>query len=146
MVEQLSDDLRAHVKELELPKSPVLFDAGRLIHLATPMRGQLLPGGSVTGIILAIAPTAAVSGVPRVNALEMLRVMEPYRGYYAGIAGITDPYGDGEIYLTIRGGRVHEGALDLVAGAGIVSDSDIDAEIAEIEAKFDVVSRALGTQ
>ncbi|WP_298337938.1 chorismate-binding protein [Ferrimicrobium sp.] len=143
MVEQLQDDLSGYVKELDMPRAPVLFDAGRLIHLATPMRGQLLPGANLVSVVLAIAPTAAVSGVPRTTALEMLAQIEPSRGMYAGIIGITDPFGDGEVYLAIRGASAYQGTLGLVAGAGIVADSQADAEVAEIEAKFDVVTRAL---
>ncbi|MHB1520182.1 MAG: chorismate-binding protein [Ferrimicrobium sp.] len=146
MVEQLSDDLRPFVKEIDMPKHPVLFDAGRLIHLATPMRGQLLPGGSLADVVLAIAPTAAVSGVPRALAFEMLRELESFRGAYAGIIGISDPFGDGEVYLAIRGAQAADGYLELIAGAGIVADSTVGAEIAEIEAKFDVVTRALGAR
>jgi isochorismate synthase len=146
MVEQLCDDLGGFVKELDRPARPILFDAGRLIHLATPMRGQLLPGVTLSGVLLAIAPTAAVSGVPRTNAIEMLREMEVFRGKYAGIVGLTDPFGDGEVYLSIRGATIVDDHLDLVAGAGIVADSLVDAEIAEIEAKIDVVTRALGAR
>ncbi len=146
LVEQLRDDLGGFVKELDVPKGPVLFDAGRLIHLATPMRGQLLPGASLVSVVLAIAPTAAVSGVPRPSAVEMLRQMEPYRGMYAGVVGIADPFGDGEVYLAIRGASVGAEVLELIAGAGIVADSEIDAEVAEIEAKLDVVTRALNSR
>lgn len=146
MVEQLRDDLQCFVKEIDMPKSPVLFDAGRLIHLATPMRGQLLPGGTLDGVVRAIAPTAAVSGVPRTTAFEMLRELEPFRGRYGGVVGITDPFGDGEVYLAIRGAALVDGHLALTAGAGIVADSEVDAEIAEIESKFDVVTRALSAR
>ncbi|WP_276939631.1 chorismate-binding protein [Ferrimicrobium acidiphilum] len=146
MVEQLCDDLGGFVKELDRPARPVLFDAGRLIHLATPMRGRLLPGVTLADVVLAIAPTAAVSGVPRISAVEMLRELEIFRGKYAGIVGLTDPFGDGEVYLSIRGASVVDGRLDLVAGAGIVADSQVDSEVAEIEAKIDVVTRALSAR
>lgn len=146
MVEQLCDDLSGLVKEIDRPTRPILFDAGHLIHLATPMRGPLLPGVKLADVIMAIAPTAAVSGVPRVTAVEMLREMELFRGSYAGVIGLLDPFGDGEVYLSIRGATIVDGHLDLVAGAGIVADSKIDAEIAEIEAKMDVVTRALGAR
>ncbi len=146
MVEQLCDDLGGFVKELDRPARPVLFDAGRLIHLATPMRGQLLPGVTLADVVLAIAPTAAVSGVPRISAIEILRELELFRGKYAGIVGITDSFGDGEVYLSIRGATIVDGHLDLVAGAGIVADSQVDAEVAEIEAKIDVVTHALSAR
>ena len=69
------------------------------------------------------------------------------RGRYAGPFGWVDSDGDGEWAIALRGGFVNPAHLEeirLFAGAGIVADSDLQAELAETEAKFMPMLQALG--
>jgi isochorismate synthase EntC len=98
---------------------------------------------SLAELAAAIAPTAAVSGVPRKDAVSLLAEREPWRGRYGGLTGLVDARGDGELYLAIRGVRVRPGALEVTAGAGVVAESDPVLERREIQAKIDAVLEAL---
>jgi len=142
MVDQLVEDLGPLVEELDRPL-PVLVDVGSLVHLATSLEGRLQRGVSLAELAAAIAPTAAVSGVPRKEALALLEEREPWRGRYGGLTGLVDPRGDGMLYLAIRGIQVHPGYLEVMAGAGVVADSVPERERQEIQAKVDAVVRAL---
>jgi len=146
MVVQLIEDLSQVAKEIKRPQTPLLYDAGPFVHLATPIAATLLPGLGVADLLGAIVPTAAVAGVPRVAAAELLATMEPWRGLYGGAVGVTDPRGDGEFYLAIRGAFVGERGerVRVVGGGGIVEGSTPEGELAELTAKIDAVAGALG--
>ena len=67
------------------------------------------------------------------------------RGYWAGPVGWTDAAGDGEWMIGIRSARLHPDgdAVTLQAGAGIVKDSDPEAEAAETNVKLTSVLESL---
>jgi menaquinone-specific isochorismate synthase len=65
------------------------------------------------------------------------------RGRYAGPVGWMDAKGDGEFAIALRCAQLSGDTARLWAGAGIVADSDPDAEVAETTAKFDAVLSAL---
>jgi menaquinone-specific isochorismate synthase len=65
------------------------------------------------------------------------------RGRYAGPVGWMDANGDGEWGIALRCAQVDGARLRLFAGCGIVAGSDPIVELAEAEAKFLAVRRAL---
>ena len=82
-------------------------------------------------------PTAAVGGIPRVAAYELLQRLESFeRGHYAGPVGWVDQSGDGEFWIGIRGVLVDGADFEAWAGAGIVSESDPIAEREETRDKL----------
>ena len=79
-----------------------------------------------------------------------LAVAEVVTGLYRGASSpvlpvgqeVIDATGDGELAVAIRSGLLDDTTVTLYAGAGIVRDSDADAEWAETDVKL----RALGGQ
>ena len=145
------DDLRARLAplcgELSAPGRPSLMSTGELWHLATPIQG-ILNDDALTALDLAalLSPTPAVCGTPRSAAAQLIAELEGPREFYGGAVGWCDARGDGEWIVSIR-------CLELAsdrrsvrtwAGGGIVAGSDPDAEVAETDAKFRTVRRALG--
>ncbi len=89
-------------------------------------------------------PTPAVGGLPRGEALQLIREIEAMdRGWYAGPIGIVDRWGDGDFGVAIRSALVGEGEALLYAGAGIVAGSDPSQEHAETELKLKPMLTAL---
>lgn len=83
----------------------------------------------------ALQPTAAVAGLPRQAARLFIHAEEPFdREWYAGSAGYLS-LEQSEFCVALRSARIHDGALRLYAGAGIVSGSDPEQEWLEIENK-----------
>jgi menaquinone-specific isochorismate synthase len=66
------------------------------------------------------------------------------RGRYAGPVGWIDASGDGEFGIALRSAALDGNRVRLCAGAGVVADSDPEAELAETAAKFVPVRDALG--
>jgi menaquinone-specific isochorismate synthase len=89
-------------------------------------------------------PTAAVGGTPREDALRLIRALEAApRGRYAAPVGWIDGHGDGEFALALRCAQLDGATARLWAGAGIVADSEPEAETAETTAKLDAVLSAI---
>lgn len=123
-------------------------DAVRLAtvtHLATTVAGHLAePAPSVLALVGLLHPTPAVAGLPRAAALAAISDLESFdRGLYAGPVGWVDARGDGDWAVALRCARLDGRRARLVAGAGIVADSDPEAEWAETEAKLEPMLRAL---
>jgi menaquinone-specific isochorismate synthase len=124
---------------------PQLLRLANVSHLATHVDAWLpSPAPSALALATELHPTAAVGGTPRQEALEAIRRLETApRGRYAGPVGWVDANGDGEFAIALRCGQLDGDRARLWAGAGIVADSDPDAELAETAAKFEAVLSAL---
>ena len=125
--------------------TPQLLRLANVTHLATHVEAWLGPEPpTALELVARLHPTAAVGGTPRADALEMITRLEAApRGRYAGPVGWMDAKGDGEFAIALRCAQLSGQTARLWAGAGIVGDSDPDAEVAETAAKFDAVLSAL---
>jgi menaquinone-specific isochorismate synthase len=131
---------------LEVPAEPRIRTLPGMLHLQTRIRGTLGSAAPhVIELVRALHPTPAVGGFPTAAALAWIAEHEPDpRGWYAGPVGWFDASGDGELAVAIRSGLLRGRQAHLFAGAGIVRDSDPDAELAETRLKLRALSAALG--
>jgi anthranilate synthase component 1 len=94
---------------------------------------------------VAAFPAGTLSGAPKVRAMEIIDELEPLpRGLYGGAVGYMDLRGNLDFCITIRTLLLRGGRAVLQAGAGIVADSDPEAEQRETEAKAAALVEALG--
>ena len=94
-------------------------------------------------MLKATFPAGTVSGAPKVRAMEIIDELEPVkRGIYAGAVGYLGFHGDMDLAIAIRTALVKDGKLHVQAGAGIVADSNPNAEWQETENKARAVLRA----
>lgn len=92
-------------------------------------------------------PTPALGGVPRKEALAVIRRYESMnRGLYAAPLGWIDAEGNGEFAVAIRSAVQINNKAFLYAGGGIVADSEPTSEYEETLVKFRPMLRALGGQ
>jgi menaquinone-specific isochorismate synthase len=107
--------------------------------------GRLRERSSVLRLAERLHPTPAVGGAPRDLALELIAEEERHqRGWYAGPLGWVDRHGDGEFVVALRSGIVEDRTATLLAGCGIVADSDPDREWDESTTKLLALGSALG--
>jgi menaquinone-specific isochorismate synthase len=143
-VQSLTEVLRRHCVELEVPESPSVLQLADVLHLATDVRGRLLDDSSALELAGALHPTAAVGGTPKAAALSVIAELEEMdRGRYAGPVGWLDASGDGEWCVALRCGQLDGRSLQLLAGCGIVAGSEPAAEVAEAWAKLAAMRDAL---
>ncbi|WEL16982.1 Menaquinone-specific isochorismate synthase [Halorhabdus sp. SVX81] len=113
-------------------------------HLQTPIEAILDTEVHVLSLVEALHPTPAVGGLPPDDALAAIQEAEAFdRGWYAAPIGWFDAAGDGEFAVGIRSALTRERRATLFAGAGIVADSDPDAEWDEIQLKYRPILDAL---
>ncbi|MFM8412511.1 MAG: isochorismate synthase MenF, partial [Alphaproteobacteria bacterium] len=106
------------------------------MHLRTEIGGRVPAGLDVLRIAAELHPTPAVCGSPRAAAASFLRRSEADRGWYTGGVGWMDARGHGEVVVGLRSALQDGLGLTIHGGAGIVSGSDADTELAETELKM----------
>lgn len=164
---QLADELRADAKEAA--EHAMLVDLARndlsrvcqpgtvdvaefrrveafrhVQHLVSHVRGTLQAGKDAWDALAAVFPAGTVSGAPKLRALEHIASLEATpRGPYGGAVLYASASGDLDSAITIRSLHAQNGRLEVRAGAGIVLDSQPDAEAAETRHKAQALVEAL---
>ena len=144
----IEEVLRPLCRQLTVPDEPHLVAFRSVAHLGTRIEGELADpeATSVITLLGALHPTPAVGGTPRALALSTIAAVEDGpRGYWAGPIGWVDSSGDGEWMIGIRSALLHADgtAVTIRAGAGVVVDSEPEAEAAETDVKLATVLDSL---
>lgn len=118
-----------------------------VMHIVSNVEGLLPPEqdkrAAALAVLRATFPAGTVSGAPKVRAMQIIDELEPVkRGIYAGACGYIGFDGDVDVAIAIRTAVIKDGQLHVQAGAGIVADSDPDAEWHETLNKARAVIRA----
>lgn len=130
---------------VDVPDDPVLYKMKDIQHLYTPVVGRAPGNSSLLKVAGQLHPTPALGGFPRDKALKRIREVEPHnRGWYGAPVGWIDYKGDGEFAVAIRSGLLQGNKASLIAGNGIVGDSDPESEYRETQMKFRPMLSALG--
>ena len=137
-VRSVSEVLDPACDQLNVPEQPSPLELANLTHLSTDITGRL---GEFAPTALDLAarlhPTAAVGGSPTDVARQVIRELEPMsRGRYAAPVGWIDGRGDGEFAIALRCAQVNGRTVRLLAGCGIVADSDPETEAREAQIKM----------
>ena len=112
-------------------------------HIVSSVEGRLKDGMTNLDVLRASFPAGTLSGAPKVRAMEIIDELEPRkRGIYGGAVGYLSFGGEMDLAIAIRTGIIKDGNLYVQAAAGIVADSDPEAEWRETEAKARAVIRA----
>jgi anthranilate synthase component 1 len=115
-----------------------------VMHLVSNITSDLMEGLDAWDVLAATFPAGTLSGAPKVRAMEIISELEPEpRGPYGGAVGYISFHGNMDLAITIRTATIARGILTVRAGAGIVADSDPDAEYNETVNKAMAIGRAL---
>jgi len=110
-----------------------------VMHIVSGVHGKLQPGKDQFDVLRACFPAGTVSGAPKIRAMEIIEELEPERrGAYAGAVGYFGFSGNMDICITIRTFVMRGNDLWVQAGAGVVADSDPEAEFEE------TINKAMG--
>jgi len=144
VVDAIRESLEPLCSELEIPTAPKVVRLSTIQHLATSITGKLRDEAGLLDLVERLHPTPAVGGWPRAEARRWLAETESLeRGWYAGAVGWIGEKGDGVMAVAIRSALVRGRNATLFAGAGIVADSDPDAEWRETCLKLRTAGQAL---
>ena len=147
VIDMIHDTLLPWCSYLDWEPEPSIVTVANVQHLGTAMEGQLSePRPDVLELVRALSPTPALGGFPRDEALALIAAVEGFdRGRYGGAVGWVDSAGDGTWAVAIRCAELSTDrrSARLVAGGGIVADSEPLAELAETQAKLQAMLSAI---
>jgi aminodeoxychorismate synthase component I len=104
----------------------------QVYHLVSTVAGQLDDGASQVQALSACFPGGSITGAPKKRAMEIIEELEEVpRGLYTGAMGYLGFNGQSQFNIAIRT-LVRDGnEMHYHVGAGIVADSDAEAEYEE---------------
>ena len=117
-----------------------------VMHIVSTVTGRVTEGRTAFDVLTACFPAGTLSGAPKPRAMQIIEELEPTRrGLYGGCVGYLDFAGDSDTAIAIRTALLRDGTAYVQAGAGIVADSDPDAEDTECRNKAAAVLRAVAS-
>ncbi|MBL8487792.1 MAG: anthranilate synthase component I [Rhodocyclaceae bacterium] len=133
----------AKVGSVKVTESFTIERYSHVMHIVSNVEGTLREDEGAVSVLKASFPAGTVSGAPKVRAMEIIDELEPTkRGVYAGAVGYLGFNGDMDLAIAIRTAVLKGGRIFVQAGAGIVADSDPDAEWQETLSKARAQLRA----
>jgi para-aminobenzoate synthetase component 1 len=116
-------------------------------HLVSTVTGDLIEGTGAGELLRATYPPGSITGAPKVQAMTVIRGLEPARGPYCGAlfwAGFDGAFDSSVLIRTVALVQDAEGwSFEARAGAGIVADSDPVSERRETEDKMAAIRAAM---
>jgi anthranilate/para-aminobenzoate synthase component I len=105
-------------------------------HLVSTVEGRLRAGVTHLAALASCFPGGSITGAPKFRAMEIIDEMEPLaRGPYTGALGYLGFNRESQLSIIIRSAICRERTAYFHVGAGIVADSNPEAEYEETLAK-----------
>ena len=115
----------------------------QVMHIVSNVEGKLRADCDPLDALAAGFPAGTVSGAPKVRAMQIIDELEKdKRALYAGCVGYFSAGADMDTCIVLRTALIKDGVMYVQAGAGIVADSDPDAEQQECINKAKALFRA----
>lgn len=116
----------------------------KVMHIISKVNGDLRTDVSPIDAFISSFPAGTLSGAPKVRAMQILRELEPTpRNLYGGSILYLGFDGNMDSCITIRTMTLTEKNLYIQAGAGVVADSDPEAEYQETINKASALEKAV---
>jgi len=129
---------------VRVPQYMALERYSHVMHLVSTVEGTLAEDRDHLDALVACFPAGTVSGAPKIRAMQILAGLEPTRrNIYAGAIGYIDFAGNLDFCIAIRTITIRDGRATVQAGAGIVADSNAEAEYEETRDKAKALLQAL---
>jgi len=115
-----------------------------VIHLVSEVTGRVRPGSNPYSMLANTFPAGTLSGAPKFKAMELINSLEPdARSYYGGTIGFIGFDGSINHAIMIRTFLSQQNTLIYQAGAGVVSVSNPQSELQEVNNKLNALKKAI---
>jgi para-aminobenzoate synthetase component 1 len=130
---------------IQVPELMRLERYPQVQHLVSTVEGRLRQGTTHFEAFSSCFPGGSITGAPKIRAMEIIDELEPVaRGPYTGALGYLGFNRESQLSILIRAAICKDSMAYFYAGAGIVADSDPQAEYDETLAKARGFFEALG--
>ncbi|MDC7996159.1 anthranilate synthase component I family protein [Altibacter sp. HG106] len=144
LVDLARNDLSRHGTNVSVDTYKEVQYFSHVIHLVSKVTATQKPDTSTLQIVADTFPAGTLSGAPKPKALQLLSKYEPQaREFYGGAIGFMDFDGNFNHAIIIRSFVSKNHTLYYQAGAGVVSDSQPEKELAEVYNKLGALHKAL---
>jgi para-aminobenzoate synthetase component 1 len=121
---------------VQTPELARLERFAQVQHLVSTVEGRLRKDVTHMAALAACFPGGSITGAPKFRAMEIIDELEPVtRGPYCGCHGYLGFNRESQLSITIRTAICKDGLAHFNVGAGIVADSNPEAEYEETLAK-----------
>ncbi|WP_194090774.1 isochorismate synthase [Vibrio hibernica] len=135
VVDDIVQCLAPHTESIDVQTDVQLIRLRKVQHLIRRIHARLKLGIKGIHLLSALQPTAAMAGLPREDAIQFIRMNEPFtRGWYSGSVGYFG-HEKAEFCVAIRSALINDNTVKLYAGAGIVTGSEAKYEWQELNRK-----------
>ncbi len=115
-----------------------------VIHLVSKVSGALKADASIIRMAADTFPAGTLSGAPKHMAMTLINKYEKgNRSFYGGAIGLIGFEGTFNHAIMIRTFLSHENKLIYQAGAGVVSKSNAESELQEVNNKLTALRKAV---
>jgi anthranilate synthase component 1 len=133
----------AEIGSVRVTESFAVERYSHVMHIVSHVIGRLAGRHDVIDALMAGFPAGTLSGAPKVRAMQIIDELEKEkRGPYGGCVGYFSADGEMDSCIVLRTALVKDGTVYVQAGAGIVADSDPEAEQLECEYKARALFKA----
>jgi len=121
---------------VQVPELAKLEKFAQVQHLVSTVEGRLRKDVTHFAAFASCFPGGSITGAPKFRAMEIIDELEPIsRGPYCGAIGYLGFNRESQLSITIRTAVCKDGLAHFNVGAGIVADSNPEAEYEETLAK-----------
>ncbi len=121
---------------VQVPELAKLEKFAQVQHLVSTVEGRLRSDVTHFAAFASAFPGGSITGAPKFRAMEIIDELEPIsRGPYCGAIGYLGFNRESQLSIAIRTAVCQDGLAHFNVGAGIVADSNPEAEYEETLAK-----------
>jgi anthranilate synthase component 1 len=146
LVDLARNDLSRNGSQVEIEKYREVQFFSHVIHLVSKVTARLHEKATTMQVVADTFPAGTLSGAPKHRAMQLIEEYEKTnRNFYGGAIGFMDFHGNFNHAIMIRTFLSKNHELHSQAGAGIVANSDEEAEMQEVYNKLRALNKALDT-
>ncbi|MBN2519650.1 MAG: anthranilate synthase component I family protein [Bacteroidales bacterium] len=144
LVDLARNDISRNAKNVHVEYYKEIHYYSHVLHMVSKVTGTMPKGTNTIKVMGDSFPAGTLSGAPKYKAMELIDKYEnKKRGYYGGCLGYISLKGDINHAIMIRTFLSKDNTLFYQAGAGIVSASNEESELKEVNNKLAALKKAI---